>query len=97
MARQTRTTAGRCILDRWREHSEVCVRIRPNYALGHSDLGIFALWVEGDLEKARQLRAELLSQEGRMPTDLVHAPLPQELRRAKRAFATQVDGEMALA
>ncbi|RMD64991.1 hypothetical protein D6833_03590 [Candidatus Parcubacteria bacterium] len=57
---------------RWREHKKACMRIRPNYAVNHSDLGVFALFVEGDIRKAHAEFLRALALNPDLPFDLPH-------------------------
>jgi DNA-binding winged helix-turn-helix (wHTH) protein/tetratricopeptide (TPR) repeat protein len=48
-----------------------CFRIRPNYAINHSDLGVFALFSEGDIKKANKQFSIALKLNPDLPMGLV--------------------------
>jgi DNA-binding winged helix-turn-helix (wHTH) protein/tetratricopeptide (TPR) repeat protein len=52
-------------------HKEEATRIRPHYAINHSDLGILALFIQGDIDKAHSELSYALQLNPDLPHDLV--------------------------
>ncbi len=63
---------------RWEEHKRACLRIRPHYAINHWDLGLFALFTEGDVERAHRELSRALELNPDLPFALAH--MSQALR-----------------
>jgi len=51
----------------------------------------------GKIGEAKKLLNELKNENRLMPIGVMQAPLPNELKKAKQAFANQIEGEIALA
>ncbi|MFQ5650839.1 MAG: winged helix-turn-helix domain-containing protein [bacterium] len=69
------------------EHKQVCARIRPYYAINHSDLGVLTLFIEQDVEKAHHEFSRALE---------LNPELPFELPHLSEAFQDWMDGDLDL-
>lgn len=78
---------------RWAEHTQARLRIRPHDAMNHWGLGLFALFAEGDVEKAHPEFSRALELNPDLPFGLAH--LSAALRDWMRGDLAGAEGKMS--